>query len=298
MRRPLALFLTAPLLLASTSSWALFGNEDLQRRLERLEQRLGSDNSTDMVMQLERMQREVQQLRGELETQQHALDALSRRQQDQYRDLEQRLGGGGGGSPTGSGASGARGGGVGGPKGGGLSSGPPPVDADPAATMLPSPESATEAKPIRADQRPQPPATSGPIAQSSLADPHQEAAYKTAFEQLKSGQYGKAIQSFKGFVSAYPSGSYADNAQFWLGEAYYVQKEYDNALTEFDKVLRNYPRSTKVPDALLKMAYIQSDKQNWKQANSLLNKLVKEYPDSTSAGLGRKQLERLRQEGH
>lgn len=279
MKQPLALALAVPLLLASTSGWALFGNEDLQRRVERIEQRLGSDNSTDMVMQLERLQREVQQLRGELETQQHALDALSRRQQDQFKDLDQRLGGGAavGGRITASTPADAPGGG---------------------GTLLPAPEPATDAKPIRADQRPRPPSASGPIAQSNIADPQQEAAYKTAFEQLKSGQYGKAIQSFKGFLGAHPSGLYADNAQYWLGEAYYVQREYDNALAEFDKVLNNYPRSTKVPDALLKMAYIQSDKQNWKQANSLLNKLLKEHPDSTSAGLGRKQLERLRQEGH
>jgi len=278
MKRPLSLVaLAIPLLLASSNGWALFGNEDLERRIERIEQRLGGDNSSDMVVQMESLQREIQQLRGELEIQQHALDAMHRRQQDLYNDLDQRLGGGGGRSSG---------------------SVPPPMVSDPSQAFLPAPEPAMDNSPIRADREPVPTAPAGPIVQAQTADPHQEAAYKTAFEQLKSGQYGKATQSFKGFINTYPAGVYADNAQYWLGEAYYVQRDYDNALAEFDKVLKNYPRSAKVPDALLKMGYIQSDKANWKQANELLGRLVKDYPDSTSAGLGRKQLERLRREGH
>jgi tol-pal system protein YbgF len=274
MSRSASLVLMGGLLLASADGWALFGSDqELTRRVERLEQRLGGSNQSDLVYQVERLQQEIQQLRGELEIQQHALDAMHRRQQDLYKDLDQRLGGG-------------------------ASNGAVSPPTDPTQAFLPRPEPAGDNG--AGNQAPSwaPPKPSGPVVQSKQADPHQEAAYKTAFDQLKSGQYNKSIESFRGFITAYPTGTYADNAQYWLGEAYYVQRDYDAALSEFDKVIRLYPHSNKVADALLKMGYIQSDKENWRQANILLNRLVKEYPGTTSASLGGKQLDRLRSQGH
>lgn len=263
-----AMVLTGVLALVSADAQALFGSQDLERRVAQLEQRLGGNNQADLVIQVEQLRSEIQQLRGELEIQQHALDAMRRRQQDMFQDLGQRP----------------------------VDVSAPVGEADPLS--LPEPEPA-DAVPINAATSPAwaPPQPTGPVVQAQAADPHQEAAYKTAFEQLKSGQYAKAIESFRSFLTAYPAGAYADNAQYWLGEAYYVQRQYDKALAEFDKVVQRYPHSAKVSDALLKMAYIESDKSNGQKAMTLLNRLVNQYPDSTAAGLGKKQLERLRAQG-
>ncbi|MEO5343251.1 MAG: tol-pal system protein YbgF [Gammaproteobacteria bacterium SHHR-1] len=259
MSKQARIVLAGALLLASADALALFGNQDLERRVAQLEQRLGGANQTDLVIQVEQLRAEVQQLRGELEIQQHALDALRRRQQDLFSQPGQ-------GTP-------------------GLA----PAPVEPAQDLTP-----------RAAETPAwaPPQPSGPVTQAQTADPHQEAAYKTAFEQLKSGQYKKAIESFRSFITAYPSGAYADNAQYWLGEAYYVQRQYDQAQGEFDKVVQRYPHSPKVADALLKMAYIESDRANGQKAQQLLDRLIGQYPDSTAAGLGKKQLERLRAQGN
>lgn len=259
MKRLAVVLLGAWASLQSTEALALFGadNSDLSRRVERIEQRLSSANQGDLVMQLERLQQEVQQLRGELEIQQHTLDALNRRLQDQYRDLDSRLG-----SPSGNEPSGAL---------------APPVPAarpqDAGMDLQPRPEPSD--------------------LQSSVSPQDAETVYKTAFNQLKAGQYPEAIRSFQAFITRFPGGIYADNAQYWLGEAWYVQRDYDKALAEFDKVVKQHPQSPKVPDALLKMGYIQTDKGNARDAGVLFQRLVQEYPESTAAGLAQKQLERL-----
>jgi tol-pal system protein YbgF len=256
------IILTGALLLASADALALFGNQDLERRLTLLEQRLGGANQADLVIQVEQLRAEIQQLRGELEIQQHALDALRRRQQDMFSELGQAA---------------------------------PGVAPASAPTMPPA---ALPSQAPAAQAEPSAPGQGGPIIQSKTADPHQEAAYKTAFEQLKSGQYKTARESLRSFLDAYPTGAYADNAQYWLGEAYYVQRQYEQALAEFDKVVQRYPNSPKVADALLKMAYIESDRANGQKATDLLNRLISQHPDSTAAGLGKKQLERLRAQGN
>jgi TolA-binding protein len=78
------------------------------------------------------------------------------------------------------------------------------------------------------------PAASGPVAPSAppsggSASAAQQAAYVQAFEALKSSNYAASIAGFKQFLVSYPTSDLADNAQYWLGEAYYVTRDYDNA---------------------------------------------------------------------
>lgn len=256
-------FVGAWALLQGTEALALFGgdNSNLARRVERIEQRLSGANQGDLVMQLERLQQEVQQLRGELEVQQHTLDAMNRRLQDQYRDLDSRIGAPAGESP---------------PEAPTLA--PPTRMRDPGMDMQPRPEPMD--------------------THSSVSPQDAETTYKAAFNQLKSGRYPEAITAFQQFIRSFPGGLYVDNAQYWLGEAWYVQRDYDKAQAEFDKVVTQHPQSPKVPDALLKMAYIQTDRGNAQEAGLIFQRLIRQYPESTAAGLAQKQLERLGTPGH
>lgn len=294
-----AILLGLSLGLVSPNSWALFGeNSDLERRVARLEQSLNNSSQADLVMKVERLQQENQQLRGELEIQGHALDAMKRRQQDLYNDLDLRLKGqaGGGAAPPALQPGSAGTGGFSLPGG---ETAPPPSQETagspgpkPAQPSYPPPEPAPEkAAAVDAGQPPVPPRQQAP-------DPHQEAAYQASFEQLKKGEYQRAAESFSAFLSSYPVGPYSDNAQYWLGEARYVMQDFDGALAEFQKVVSNYPYSAKVPDSLLKMGFIQHEKKNWSQARSLLNQVISKYPSTTPAELARKRLARIGQEGH
>ena len=65
--------------------------QTLEQRLQRIERMLQNQSLADLVLQLQQLQREVQQLRGDVELQKHTMDAMSRRQRDLYLDIDQRL---------------------------------------------------------------------------------------------------------------------------------------------------------------------------------------------------------------
>ncbi|GMQ89182.1 MAG: tol-pal system protein YbgF [Gammaproteobacteria bacterium] len=137
-----------------------------------------------------------------------------------------------------------------------------------------------------------------PAAASALNPADQRKDYDRALEQLKEGRYSEASSAFQTFLEKYPGSSYADNAQYWLGEVFYVTRQFQPALDEFGKVLSNHPESTKVADAKLKMGYIQYELKDWARARELLNQVVKAYPGTTTARLAQERLDRMKREGH
>ena len=134
-------------------------------------------------------------------------------------------------------------------------------------------------------------------APASAPDGGDRAAYQTAFDQLKDGKYTEAANGFTRFLSAYPQSQLADNAQYWLGEAHYVLKDYPQALRDFQAVLQKYPDSRKAPDALLKIGYCQYELKNYRDARDALNKLVQQYPETSSARLAQQRIAKLDGEG-
>src|ERR1700733_1502860 len=73
--------------------------------------------------------------------------------------------------------------------------------------------------------------SNAPDASNAGAD--DKASYQAAFTLLKDGQYDRAIAAFQKFLAGYPDSSLADNAQYWLGEAFYVNKSYTEAQAAF-----------------------------------------------------------------
>jgi tol-pal system protein YbgF len=122
--------------------------------------------------------------------------------------------------------------------------------------------------------------------------------YKAAFESLREARYNQAIEAFTTFLKKYPQGKYADNAQYWLGEAHYVSRNFDKALEEFGKVLDQYPRSSKIPDAKLKMGYTYYELKQWDKARQVLTGIVSAHANTSVAPLADQRLQRMSQEGH
>jgi tol-pal system protein YbgF len=79
------------------------------------------------------------------------------------------------------------------------------------------------------------------------------AIYTLARQKLDAGQIGRARALLQDFLARYPKDELAPNAQYWLGETYYAEKKWNDAIVEFQKVLKEYKGSDKVPDALLKI---------------------------------------------
>lgn len=118
--------------------------------------------------------------------------------------------------------------------------------------------------------------------------------YRDAFELLKSKQYNDAINAFQSYLSKFPSGSYAVNSYYWIGEIYYLQGKSAEAKKAFSSVANNFPNSQKVPDALLKLAIIEIDAGKVDQGRILLEKVQRQYPGTTAARLAALRYQELR----
>jgi tol-pal system protein YbgF len=116
------------------------------------------------------------------------------------------------------------------------------------------------------------------------------AAYRAAVEQVRSGAYADAATSLRDFLARYPRHDYADNAQYWLGEAFYAQQDYTRALAEFRTVIETYPRGNKVPDALLKVGYCYQALGQAAKSRAVLEQVVTLYPKTEPAALASKRL--------
>ena len=123
-------------------------------------------------------------------------------------------------------------------------------------------------------------------------------AYQAAFDLLKAGQYDRAIAGFQDFLSKYPNSALADNAQYWLGEAYYVNKQYQESLAAFQRVADKYPGSRKLPDALLKIGYCNYELKEYSAARGALEQVAAKFPDQPAARLAQQRLEKMAAEKH
>jgi tol-pal system protein YbgF len=115
--------------------------------------------------------------------------------------------------------------------------------------------------------------------------------YRTAVDLVKASKYDDAVAALRAFVARYPRHDYADNAQYWVGEAFYAQNDYPRALGEFRRVVEVYPRGNKVPDALLKVGYCYQALGQGEKARAVLEQVVNNYPKSEPATLAAKRLE-------
>jgi tol-pal system protein YbgF len=121
----------------------------------------------------------------------------------------------------------------------------------------------------------------------------EQASYDAAFNALKGADYPKAIANFKGFLGTYPGSPLASNAQYWLGEAYYVTRAYDDAIVAFRKVTTDWPDSRKAPDALVKIGFTQSALNRNSEARATLEEVTRRYPGTEAANLATERLKRL-----
>ena len=117
-----------------------------------------------------------------------------------------------------------------------------------------------------------------------------------AFELLRDGRYMESATAFDQFLTVFPSSPLADNAQYWLAETYYVQRQFTTALPAFLEVVETYPQSSKLPDALLKIGFCNYELQQWEEAQNALQRVAREFPATTAARLATQRLERMIQE--
>jgi tol-pal system protein YbgF len=120
-----------------------------------------------------------------------------------------------------------------------------------------------------------------------------DADYQRGLQLYREGQTEQAIRALREFVNKNPKSDLADNAQFWLGEAYYSRGDYNRAIIELNEVLLKYPQGDQIPGALLALATAFANSGDKIDARLILQKLVSDHPSSEEAAIGRDQLTAL-----
>nr|VFK12165.1 MAG: tol-pal system protein YbgF [Candidatus Kentron sp. LPFa] len=245
-------------------------SDTIEERLDHVERVIGSRALMDLLKRVDDLQREIQELRGQVEVQAHALSRIKQSQRNYYLDLDKRL------QQVGVAATEAG-------------------ATTPAASRLPGVRISPAVEPDAASVREKPLQGLKKTAPSGIesSSDREQAAYQKAFDLLKKKHYAEAITSLKAFLKRYSGGQYAENAQYWLGETYYIMRQFKPSLNVFQRLLREYPSSSKINDALLKIGYAQDELGQKAEAERTLGNLIKQSPDSTQAHLARKRLQKI-----
>ena len=222
-------------------------------------------NVYELLGRLEQLQSEVQQLTGKVEEQAYLITEMKKHQSTMYSDFDERMQS--------------------------LEKKTEGITASSAAETTekqePSVESPVAAAPAEASADKQVVEQKKDVVQASGEEKQQ---YQQAYDSLRNGHTTQAIAEFNALLSKNPGGEYANNAQYWLGEAYRVNQDIDSARKAFNSVIENYPDSSKVPDALLKLGYIEIDQKNIVKAREYLTRVTGDFPSSTAAQLASKKL--------
>jgi tol-pal system protein YbgF len=132
-------------------------------------------------------------------------------------------------------------------------------------------------------------AAGGPAA--GAADP--DTLYRNAYNDYLRGSYDLAILGFRQYLESFANTDLADNASYWIGESYYRQRRFQDAIREFDLVVSQYPESDKVPSALLRKGYAFLELGDQSRGVVQLQNVIRRYPRSDEANLARQQLTTL-----
>ena len=263
MRRlPLSVCLVLALAFAAPASAQRVSTAD---RLTTLEQQLAAMRSgnLDLLNQLGQLKTEVQSLRAQIEELQQQLVEEKQSGRNQSLDFDDRLN---------------------------------RLENAAAQSMsVPSPPatSATPAAPASATV-PAPAGAAVPAVQEAAPRVYGDAstlgkgmdergAYSAAFDALKAGRYAESARAFQTFLDTYPSGVFAPNAMYWLGECYYVTQNYALALEQFQALLNQYPTHDKAAGALLKVGLCQYGLRQLDAAEATLSRVVARYPGTEAA---------------
>ena len=253
-----------------------------EERMHRLEQQIANLQSSQSAAQVESLQTEVQSLRGQLEQMTHEVEKMRVQEKAQVADSKP--------------ASAA----VGNPDTSVLES-----------SDTPEPKGAVVAKKAKAKKKPHvseadafseaESKTEASVASTGKDQPNvaeEQQIYQTAYDLIKAKKYNEAVTALQGMLKKYPTGQFASNAHYWLGELYGLMSKHDHALDEFNTVITKFPDSPRVSDAELKVGLILAAQSKWSDAKKAFKKVINTYPGTASARLASEQLKQIKLAGH
>jgi tol-pal system protein YbgF len=141
--------------------------------------------------------------------------------------------------------------------------------------------------------RPSNDGNAAPSTASNAAAPSADMLYSNGLRDITSGKYDLARQEFLDYLKYYSDTDLASNAQFYLGEIAYHQKQYQDAVAEYDKVLTVYPKSFKLAPARLRKGMALIDLGQKTAGVRELREVVRRYPGTEEERAARAKLKEL-----
>jgi tol-pal system protein YbgF len=115
------------------------------------------------------------------------------------------------------------------------------------------------------------------------------AVYALALKKLDGGDPARARELLTDFLARFKGDPLCANAQYWLGETWYAEKKYNDAIAEFQRVLKEYKGSEKVPDALLKIGLSFTSQGDCQKALLFFDEVVQSHKSTPAAKAAKEQ---------
>ena len=260
-----SLLLLSVLISCNTSYAALFDDEDERKKYRAAQQEQSRlqeariaklEEVTNQAIiglhnQIEELRREFSKLNGQIEVLAYDIKLSQNRQKDFYIDLDSRLrrieqtNVGSDTNPS-------------------VVEGVPAVPVAPAAPVSPA-------------------ASAAPIISDTVAADAENSDYQEAFNMFKIGRFKGAVSKFKSFIENYPTSKLLPSSHYWIGNSYYAMRDFKRAIFVQQELIKDFPGSDKVPDAMLNISSSQKEINFITASQKTLKDLITKYPISEAA---------------
>ena len=117
--------------------------------------------------------------------------------------------------------------------------------------------------------------------------------YDSAFSDYTAGQWDLAIEGFRTFLKYFPRHLNADDAQVNIGNALYSAGRFKEAVTEYQRVISDYPKTDSVPAAYYKLGLTYNQLKQPELARKAFEAVMQGFQGTPEATLAKQALERL-----
>jgi tol-pal system protein YbgF len=120
--------------------------------------------------------------------------------------------------------------------------------------------------------------------------------YNMAYSDYRKGNFELAIDGFKMYREQFPESPLADNSLYWIGECYFSQKKYAEAIEQFNELLLSYPRGDKIPAAYLKKGICLMELGKKEESLIVFKLLISKYPLEEETKIAQQKIRELSSE--
>ena len=277
-----SLLLLSVLISCNTSYAALFDDEDERKKYRAAQQEQSRlqeariaklEEVTNQAIiglhnQIEELRREFSKLNGQIEVLANDIELSQNRQKDFYIDLDSRL-------------RRIERPDVGSDTNSSVVEGAPPIAPVAVAPVAVAPVAVAPVAPVAV--APVAPVAVAPVVSDTVATDAESSDYQEAFNMFKIGRFKGAISKFKSFIEKYPTSKLLPSSHYWIGNSYYAMRDFKRAIFVQQELIKDFPDSDKVPDAMLNIASSQKEINYTTDSQKTLKDLITKYPISEAA---------------